>query len=128
MRHLLDTCAFLWLAQQPSKISPSAASAINAPDCELFLSEVSILEIVMKHSSGKLPLPGVPRDWIPEKLSFHQIQSNPLTPEIIYRSGDLPKVHTDPFDRLIAAHALEEGFTILSPDVPLYLLGASRIW
>jgi PIN domain nuclease of toxin-antitoxin system len=40
----------------------------------------------------------------------------------------LPRVHADPFDRLLAAQAMEHGMTILSPDTPLSLLGASRIW
>jgi len=46
----------------------------------------------------------------------------------ICRSGILPAVHDDPFDRLLAAHAIEEGATILSPDDPLSALGAARLW
>ena len=38
------------------------------------------------------------------------------------------RVHPDPFDRLLAAQAIESGMTILSPDAPLSLLGASRVW
>ena len=45
----------------------------------------------------------------------------------IYRS-ELPRVHNDPFDRLLAAQALEEELTILSPDKPFALLGASMLW
>jgi PIN domain nuclease of toxin-antitoxin system len=41
---------------------------------------------------------------------------------------DLPSVHSDPFDRLIAAQAIENNLTILSPDRPLSFLGAKRIW
>jgi PIN domain nuclease of toxin-antitoxin system len=47
---------------------------------------------------------------------------------VIYRSGRLPGGHDDPFDRLLAAHAIESGSTLLSPDAPLSLLGASRVW
>jgi len=46
----------------------------------------------------------------------------------IFRSGELPRVHNDPFDRLLAAQALEEDLTILSPDKPFALLGAPRLW
>ncbi len=128
MRLLLDTCTFLWLAQQPSKISSEAADLINDPSNELFLSEVSVLEIVMKHSAGKLPLPDAARKWIPEKLKYHQVISLPLTPEIMFCSGELPRIHSDPFDRLLAAEAIEEGLTVLSPDKPFSDLGASRVW
>jgi PIN domain nuclease of toxin-antitoxin system len=128
VRYLLDTCTFLWLAQQPAMISSTAAEAINDPSNELFLSDASIIEIVLKHSAGKLPLPGPPRAWIPEKVSFHQLQSLALAHRAVFRSGELPRVHPDPFDRLLAAQAVEEGMTLLSPDTPLSRLGASRIW
>ncbi len=105
-----------------------AAIAINEPSNELFLSDASILEVVMKHASGKLPLPGIPRTWIPEKLSFHQVRSLPLTQNVLYMSGGLPSLHPDPFDRLLAAQAIVDGMTLLSPDSPLSLLGASRTW
>lgn len=45
---------------------------MDAPENELILSDVSMLEIVMKHSAGKLPLPDLPRKWLPAKLDYHQ--------------------------------------------------------
>ena len=128
MRYLLDTCTFLWASQQPSMLSQTAKAAINDPTNELVVSDVSIWEITLKHAAGKLPLPGASRVWIPEKFAHHQFRSLSLDQAAIYRSGELPKVHADPFDRLLAAQAMEAGMTILSPDAPLSLLGASRIW
>jgi PIN domain nuclease of toxin-antitoxin system len=128
VKYLLDTCTFLWLAQQPSLISAQAAAAIDDPANDLGVSEVSLLEVVLKHAAGKLPLPDAPRVWIPEKLEFHQLQLLSLTPDAIYRCGELPKVHADPFDRLLAAHAIETGMAVISPDRFLSMLGASRIW
>lgn len=128
MRYLLDTCAFLWMSQQPVLLSSLATEVINEGSNELFVSDVSIWEITMKHSSGKLPLPNVPRVWIPRKFEVHQLHSLRLEADAIYRSGELPRVHADPFDRLLAAQAMENGMTIISPDIPLSLLGASRIW
>ncbi len=128
MRYLLDTCAFLWLSQQPALLSKSAITVIDDRANELFVSDVSIWEITLKHSAGKLPLPDAPRAWIAAKFAFHQFSPLVLQREAIYRSGELPRLHPDPFDRLLAAQAMEEGMTILSPDTPLSLLGASRIW
>jgi len=125
---LLDTCTFLWLAQQPDKISVTAAAIINDARNELSVSEVSVMEIVMKHSAGKLPLPGSPRKWIPDKVKYHQLTSLTLSQDVMFRSGELPRVHSDPFDRLLAAQAIEEGLTIISPDKPMSALGASRVW
>ena len=109
-------------------LTPAAVVALNDPSSELYLSDVSVWEITMKHSTGKLPLPDSPRVWIPEKLSYHQVQSLRLDLQAIYLSGELPRVHPDPFDRLLAAQAMESGMTILSPDTPLSSLGASRLW
>jgi PIN domain nuclease of toxin-antitoxin system len=128
MKYLLDTCTFLWHSQQPSMLTTAAVVALNDPSSELYLSDVSVWEITMKHSTGKLPLPDSPRVWIPEKLSYHQVQSLRLDLQAIYLSGELPRVHPDPFDRLLAAQAMESGMTILSPDTPLSSLGASRLW
>lgn len=128
MKLLLDTCTFLWLAQQPDKISRSATELIDDPDNALFLSDVSVMEIVMKHSAGKLPLPKHPRNWISSKIKYHQLIHLPILPEVIYRSGELSRSHADPFDRLLAAQAIEQGLTVISPDIPLSGLGASRIW
>lgn len=128
MRYLLDTCTFLWHAQQPAQLSPVAVAAINEAESELFVSDVSLWEIALKHSAGKLPLPAAPRLWIPQKLAWHQLQSLTLTHEAIFRSGELLRVHSDPFDRLLAAQAIEHSLVLLSPDQPLSLLGASRVW
>ena len=108
VRYLLDTCTFLWLAQQPAKLSQGAIAVIDHPASELFLSDVSLWEITLKHAAGKLPLPTAPRSWIPPKLEYHQIVSTSISHHAIYRSGELPRLHPDPFDRLIAAQALDE--------------------
>ena len=128
MKYLLDTCVFLWVSQQPSMLSKSAWDVCNRPESELYVSDVSVWEVVLKHSSGKLPLPGTPRVWIPEKFDHHQFTQMAVDEDSIYLSGELPRIHADPFDRLLAAQAISHGMTILSPDIPLSLLGASRMW
>jgi len=45
----------------------------------------------------------------------------------MYRSGELPRIHADPFDRLLAAQAIEGGLALLSPDTPFSDLRASQI-
>ncbi len=101
---------------------------MNDPGNELFLSDASVLEISIKHSIGKLPLPLPPRLWVPSRAAFFHVQCLPLEQSVLFRSGELPRVHADPFDRLIAAHAIENGLALISPDTPLESLGASRRW
>ena len=125
---LLDTCTFLWLAQQPGSISESAVRAIDDPENVLYLSEASLLEIVMKHRVGRLPLPDLPRRWITQKLEYHRIEPLSIESESIYLSGEIRNEHSDPFDRLIVARAIAGNLTIVSPDAALSLLGAARLW
>ena len=115
MRLLLDACAFLWLAGQPAKLSAPVVAAINDSRNELFLSDTSIGEIVLKHTAGKLPLPEPPRTRIPKQTAFFQLEPVRITLEALFRSGELPPVHADPFDRLLAAQAMVGGFHFVSP-------------
>ena len=128
MHALLDTCTFLWLAFEPERISAVARKILDDPGTVRRLSQASVLEIVLKYRAGKLPLPEAPDVWIPSRREFFQLENLALDERVIYRSGNLPDGHDDPFDRLIAAHAIESGSTLLSPDTPLSLLGAARLW
>ncbi len=128
MKVLLDTCTFLWLALDPGRISPRARELFDDDDTEPYLSMASVLEISLKFRAGKLPLPLKPSEWIPSRRSYFQLKEIPLNEAVIYRSGELAGGHEDPFDRLLAATAIEVGATILSPDTQLGDLGASRIW
>ena len=128
MHALLDTCTFMWLAFEPERISAVARKILDDPVTVRRLSQASVLEIVLKYRAGKLPLPEAPDVWIPSRREFFQLENLPLDERVIYRSGNLPDGHDDPFDRLIAAHAIESGSTLLSPDTPLSLLGAARLW
>ena len=128
MRLLLDTCTFLWLALDPARLSTTAVSLIDDASTELFFSDVSVWEIVVKNTAGKLPLPEGPDCWLPPQLSYWHLQSVPIGRPALYRTATLPAIHADPFDRLLAATAIEAGFTVLSPDAPLSLLGAARLW
>jgi PIN domain nuclease of toxin-antitoxin system len=128
MHALLDTCTFLWLAFEPERISAVARKILDDPGTVRRLSQTSVLEIVLKYRAGKLPLPEAPDVWIPSRREFFQLENLPLDERVIYRSGKLPNGHDDPFDRLIAAHAIESCSTLLSPDTPLSLLGAARLW
>lgn len=128
MNLLLDTCCFLWLAFEPKKLSPLAANMIEDSSNRLFISDVSLWEITLKHTAGKLALPMHPSDWLPSRRTFFGAEALPIHESAIFLTSDLPLLHADPFDRLIAAQAIEKNFTILSPDRPLSLLGANRIW
>ena len=127
MNCLLDTCVFLGLALEPTRLSKRAVEAINnAP--RRFFSSAGLMEIAIKHSAGKLPLPENPRAWAASRLAFFQIDLLPMDAEVIFLSGELPRVHSDPFDRLIAAESIHHQVLVITPDEPFSALGAQRLW
>jgi PIN domain nuclease of toxin-antitoxin system len=110
---LLDTCAFLWLAAEPDRLSLPARTAFDDVSNSLFLSDVSTWEIVLKHQTGKLSLPEAPRIWLPKQTTFFDLQRLPIDLESLFTSGELPAMHRDPFDRLLCAthHTWSYGTT-----------------
>lgn len=128
MNILLDTCAFLWLAASPKRLSAAARRAIDDESNTLYLSDVSIWEISLKHALGKLPLPTPPRSWVPAQMAFFQCRRIAVEPSALYLSGELPLLHRDPFDRLLVAQAQCLGMPVLTPDPPFRQLGAKVIW
>lgn len=113
---LLDTCTFIWLTQEPVKLSRSARQAIDDVHNELLLSHASIWEVHLKHLAGKLSLPEKPRLWFLHQLSSWHVADQPLDLESLHRTSELPLVHRDPFDRMLAAQAQVHQLTLVSPD------------
>lgn len=125
---LLDTCAFIWLASRPDQLSGPARDVLNNPTIQRTLCMASVWEIVLKYRTGKLPLPRSPRLWVEEQSRLQHIEILGLDREIVYQSGELPDVHKDPFDRLIAAEALYRKVPLLSPDEPFRSYGCQVVW
>ena len=128
MRLLLDTCTFLWLYNEPEKLSQAAVLALEKKSCERSLSLGSVWEIVLKYRTGKIPLPDVPQKWIEEQAEIQDIRFQDLSRSVLYRSGELAADHRDPFDRILAAESIIHGLTVLSPDTFFSRLGCEVIW
>lgn len=93
MRILLDTCEFLWLVAGDSELSPTVASAVRAPQNQVFLSAVSFWEISLKHSLGKLPLPQSPAQFVPLQREKHLIAPLALDEVAVAQLNGLPMLH-----------------------------------
>jgi PIN domain nuclease of toxin-antitoxin system len=112
MRLLLDTHVVLWWLADAAELSREAHAAIAAPDNLVHVSAISLWEIVLKRSLGKLSMPD---DWAQalERESFRRL---PVTWEHALKVGALPDLHRDPFDRLLLAQALAENLTLVTSD------------
>lgn len=128
MRILLDTCTFLWLILDSPQLTTKAKGAFASPSNEVFLSCVSAWEIAIKHSMGRLPLPEAIGQFIPEQRKLHGIESLTLSEEAALHVAKLPRLHTDPFDRMLVCQALIDGLTIMTPDEAIGQYPVRVIW
>ena len=116
MNLLLDTCTFLWIAQDSGELSQTARDVFADPANDVYLSVVSAWEIAVKHALGRLPLPRAPDRYLPQLRQRHGIETLALDEEAVMQIGKLPGHHRDPFDRMLVCRALVHGLTLLTPD------------
>lgn len=116
MKILLDTNVFLWLFLLPSRISGDVETLLKNPNNEIFLSAVSALEIAIKYGINKLQLPDAPEIYVPDRMRRANFKRLEITHEHALAVANLPQIHKDPFDRLLAAQANLENLTLLSAD------------
>lgn len=116
MRLLLDTHVLLWAATDPSQLASDARRALEDGSNEAYVSVVSAWEIATKQSLGKLTLARPAEQWLPNVVKSMAVDVAPVELAAALRVRALPWHHRDPFDRLIAAQALEHGYTLVTRD------------
>jgi PIN domain nuclease of toxin-antitoxin system len=128
MNLLLDTHAFLWFMEGSERISQRARAEIEAAGGARALSVASAWEMAIKSSLGKLDLAKPLGELLPPLLTDAGIELIPIEIADLARVATLPFHHRDPFDRLLAAQALERGLTIVSIDSAFDAYGVARVW
>ena len=115
MRLLLDTHTFIWWDSDPARLSAVALAALRDPTNTVWLSVVSIWEILIKAQLGKLSV----RLPLPDIVAQQQANGLRVLPVTLTHSlalEGLPSIHKDPFDRLLIAQAIVEGAELVSAD------------
>lgn len=128
MKILLDTHVLLWWITDHPQLSSIARDLIGDGSNTLYWSTASSWEVTIKYALGRLPLPIAPPDFLPPELVKNRIESLPILDRHAFRAGLLPPHHRDPFDRMLAAQALEESLTLLSDDRMLSLYDVPLRW
>jgi PIN domain nuclease of toxin-antitoxin system len=122
---LLDTQAVLWMLARDARLSEAARAVIANRLRQIAVSAVSLWEIAIKRSLGKLT---APIDLGRRLAATGQVDLLPVSPRHAEAVGDLPWHHRDPFDRLLVAQALIEGMAIVSSDAELARYGVTVVW
>ena len=112
MKILLDTHIFLWMLTSPERLNDKRRYELETPGNEVFLSAMSIAELMIKHTIGKIHVEFDPLEMA-EQMRI----------EILSFSGDhamflgkMPLHHKDPFDRVIIAQAIVNRLPLMSDD------------
>lgn len=123
---LLDTHAFLWWTQDDARLTATARDAIANSECRLSLA--SCWELAIKVSLNRIQFDRPLQQFLAEQLSASGISLLPIEFRHVMRVAQLPFHHRDPFDRLLAAQALEEGLPLVSADAAFDPYGPTRLW
>ena len=116
---LLDTHVFLWLCLEPKRLSRLATAAIKQATNAggLGIASISLWEIAMLVSLGRVSPRGTPQIWPSELVETSGVVIKELTPAIAVLSTQFPRDFPgDPADRLISATARGEGLTLVTRD------------
>ena len=124
MRLLLDTAVLIYAVESPERLSKRASAVLRNPSNILELSAVSLVEIAIKASLGKLRISDAAARQAVEDLDIRVL---PYTAAHAFQLFNLPLHHGDPFDRQIIAQALSEKIPVVSPDEKFGLYAGLKI-
>jgi len=116
MKLLLDTHIFLWFIMGSPNLTSQARALIEDDKNRKFISVVSLWEIAIKSSIGKLNLSAPFDQLIPQQLSLNGFELLPIEIAHLATVTTLPFHHRDPFDRLLIAQAVTEKMPFVSSD------------
>lgn len=112
MKILIDTHIFLWMLSDPEKLNQKRRYELESPANEVYLSSMSVAELMIKTSLGKLDITFDPLEMASkmrvEILNFTGVDAMAL--------GGMPYFHKDPFDRMIIAQAATNQLFLMSDD------------
>jgi PIN domain nuclease of toxin-antitoxin system len=126
LRVLLDTAVFIFAVEAPRRLTARAVTILKNPENIRELSSVSLTEIAIKTTLGKV---GISADDARQAIHDMDIRILPFTADHAFRLFELPTYHGDPFDRQIIAQAFWENIPVVTSDDKFSLYkGLKLIW
>lgn len=127
MRILLDTHIALWAVTGSAKLAPEAVKTILDAD-EVFVSAASVWEIAIKRSLDKSNMPITSAKALQAFLDAGYRLLEVKAAHAVHVE-QLPRIHKDPFDRMLVAQALCEPLALITRDTVLaqYSMAIMRV-
>jgi len=115
MKLLLDTDLLLWAAGNPDLLPAAARSLLDDPENEPIFSSASLWEVAIKHGLGRGDF-RVDARLLRRGLLDNGYGELPITSEHAVALDSVPRIHKDPFDRILIAQSMVEGITLVTAD------------
>ncbi len=112
MKIILDTHIFLWALSDPGRISPDNIVEIETLANTIYVSSISIAEIMIKSSLHRLNISFDPIKMV-ENSGFEFLDFKTKDALLL---KEMPFYHKDPFDRMLIAQSIANKYRIMSDD------------
>jgi PIN domain nuclease of toxin-antitoxin system len=116
VKFLLDTHIWLWSTLEPQRITRRVEKALVDPANELWLSPVSVGELIVLLRKGRVTIPDEVGVWVGDTVKNMDLTEAPLTLEVAVAIASISFPHGDPADHFIAASAKVFGLTLVTAD------------
>jgi PIN domain nuclease of toxin-antitoxin system len=116
MKLLLDTHIWVWSALDRARLARRVISALENPANELWLSPISLWEVLTLCQKGRLTLHPNPAAWIENTLDAVPLREAQITYQVAQETGRLQLPHRDPADRFLLATARVFDLTLVTAD------------
>jgi PIN domain nuclease of toxin-antitoxin system len=129
---LLDTHALIWYLREPKKVPAKTLRLIERPETDVWFSTLSIWEITLKFSAGKVFMKNFSAEDILREAKEQDFNAITLSADDALGFANLPRhLHPDPFDRMLIWQAIGRELTLVSGESGLDTyarLGLKWVW
>ena len=116
MKLLLDTHIWVWSALDRARLSSRLTAALENPSNELWLSPISLWEVLTLCQKNRLILHPNPQAWIANMLDAVPMREAQITYQVAQETDRVQLPHRDPADRFLVATARVFDLTLVTAD------------
>jgi len=128
MNLLLDSHSFVWMHEEPHKLSVKVAYEILNPANQIFLSVAGVWELQIKIALGKFSFSDTFENVLAQERQANNLRILPVNLAHALYLENLPPHHKDPFDRLLISQAIVENLILVSTDANFAKYQVNLLW
>lgn len=121
---LIDTHTLIWVGEGNPKLPTRVADAISEGSAEIFVSAVTAYEYADLHHRGRLP-DAAALTALQDRMLFEILD---FPADLWSLAATLPPIHRDPVDRMLVAHAIAFGMTLVTADRAIHRYPVETLW